>query len=71
MKFNKPAAKFAFADTLAATPINLALNFVFISIAFKFEMTAAEAAPFLTAAFFVIAVFRKYFLRVYFDRKKA
>jgi hypothetical protein len=70
MTVNKPALKFAVGDTIAATPINLALNYVFLKLAFDLEMTPEMMAPFLTATFFFIAVARKYFLRVFFDRKK-
>lgn len=62
--------RFAFVDTLAATPINLFLNFVFLSIAFEFEMSALEAAPFMTAAFFFCAIIRKYFLMNYMNRSR-
>jgi hypothetical protein len=53
-------------DTIAATPINLVLNFVLLSLAFELNMTPLEAAPFLTAAFFVCAVIRKYVIMVFF-----
>jgi len=63
--------KFALIDTIAATPINLALNFVFLSIIYKFEMTPIEAAPFLTAVFFVCAIIRKYIIFNYTGKKNA
>lgn len=58
-------------DTIAATPINLTLNFIFLSIAYELEMSALEAAPFLTAAFFVCAVIRKYIIMTFFRRENA
>lgn len=68
MKLNENM-KFAFIDTLAATPINFLLNFVCLTIAFSLEMTALEAAPFLTAVFFVCAIIRKYYIREFIDRR--
>jgi len=69
MKFNRQSFKFSLLDTLAATPINLCLNFVFLSIAYELNMSALEAAPFLTAAFFVTAVIRKYFVAEFVNRR--
>jgi len=63
--------RFAVIDTIAATPINFTLNFVCLSIAFHYGMTAIEAAPFLTAVFFVCAIIRKYLIFNYTGKKNA
>ena len=68
MKLNENM-KFAFIDTLAATPINFSLNFVCLTIAFSLEMTALEAAPFLTAVFFICAIIRKYYIREIMEKR--
>ena len=67
-KINKERAKFAFGDTILATPINLLLNYVFLTIGFSMEMTPEQLAPFLTATFFCFAIVRKYVLLKYFGR---
>jgi len=63
--------KFAVIDTLAATPINFTLNLICLSIAFHYGMTAMEAAPFLTAVFFVCAIIRKYIIFNYTGKNNA
>ena len=70
MQFDKANLKFAILDTIAATPINLALNFMLISVGMHLGMDAAELTLFITSILFVFAVIRKYILRIYIDKNE-
>lgn len=63
---NKEAFKESLADTLVATLINFPLNFVLISFAFYAKMDAFTTTVFCTAVLFVIALIRKYLVRIHF-----
>lgn len=67
--FNKAAFKESLTDTILATFINFPMNFVLIWLAFQAEMTAFQTTVFCTAILFVIALFRKYYIRIHFENK--
>ena len=63
------AFKEAVFDTSLATVINFPINFVLVALALKLELSAMATTVMLTSTFFTIAVIRKTYLRVYFQRK--
>jgi len=69
MTIDKTNLKFAVLDTIAATPLNLFINFVLISLGLRLGMTAAEMTFFITSVLFVVAVIRKYVLRSFIDKR--
>lgn len=66
---NKAAWKEAISDTVIGTVINFPLNMLAIWFIFKTNMTVFQSSLFLWAVFMSVAVIRKYFLRVYFEKK--
>jgi len=69
MAIDKTNLKFAIIDTVAATPLNVFINFILISLGLSFSMTAAEMTFFITSVLFIVAIIRKYFLRSFMDKK--
>ena len=67
-KIDRPALKEAVTDTVLATPLNLALNWVFIALFIRWGWTAGQISIAMTAIFFTFAVFRKYYVRQYFKK---
>jgi hypothetical protein len=63
------AFKEAVADTLIGMATNIPINFILIAIAFDQEWTALTTSIFLTVTFTVLALFRKTFLRLYFESR--
>lgn len=63
------AFKESFGDTFFATLINFPLQFVLISVAFSWQLTAFQTTLFITSVMFMIAVYRKYYIRLYFHKK--
>jgi len=63
---NREALKEVFSDTIIATLINFPLNFVLISFAFYVKMDAFSTTLFCTSVLFVIALIRKYIVRIHF-----
>ena len=59
----------AIADTALGVLINTPLNFGFIALAFHLEMSALETSIWLTVIFTVLAIVRKYWLRMRFYKK--
>ena len=59
----------AVVDTALALLINTPLNFAFIAFAFHVDMSAIETSVWLTFIFTVLAVIRKYWLRMKFYKK--
>ncbi len=66
---NKAAWKEAISDTVIGTVINFPLNMLAIWFIFETNMTVFQSSLFLWAVFTSVAVIRKYFLRVYFEKK--
>ena len=65
----KSALKEAVLDTSLATIMNVPLNFLLAWYAVEAEWSALEMTIYFTATFFFIAVARKTYLRLYFDKK--
>lgn len=65
----KTAFKESLADTLLALAINFPLNLVLVGIAFEYKFTAMQTSVFLTVIFFIVAVARKTYTRVYFEKR--
>ena len=71
MAIDRRALKEAIVDTGLATPINLMLNFIFLTPMLVWEWSAGEISVAMTAIFFVVAVFRKYYVRQYFKQRES
>ena len=69
MAIDRRALKEAISDTVIATPLNLLLNWGFLSIFLSMEMTAVQISFAMSAMFFVVAVTRKYYVRIWFKRR--
>ena len=69
MKFNKIALKESMSDTVLGTFVNFPLNYVLIAFCLSIEMTALSMTIFMTSILFALAVARKYFIRIYFDKR--
>ena len=65
----KDALKEAVTDTALAASINVPLNYVLISLAFSMELSALQSTFLFTTVFTLIAVTRKYFVRIHFERR--
>lgn len=63
------ALKEAILDTAIALIVNTPLNFGFIAYAYHVEMTAFQTSLWLTFIFTVLAIIRKYLIRIGFDKK--
>lgn len=63
------AFKEACADTAIGSIINIPLNFVMISLAFYWGLSAAETTAFMTVVFTIIALSRKTYIRLHFQRR--
>jgi len=66
----KKAFKEAMVDTSIGLAINAPLNFVFVSLAFYFQMTAFWTTVMLTTFFTIFALLRKTIIRLHFSRKE-
>jgi hypothetical protein len=66
MKFDKLSFKESFSDTILGTLVNFPMNFLLISFAFHVKMNAFETTLFCTVILFVLAVVRKYIVRLHF-----
>lgn len=64
------ALKEAVADTVFATIINIPINFGMAYIAVKYSWTPLEITVYFTAVFCVIAIYRKYRMRLYFAARQ-
>jgi len=59
----------ALIDTGIGLFVNTPLNFGFIALAFHLELTAFETSLWLTFFFTILAILRKYWLRMRFYKK--
>ena len=66
---NKAAWKEAISDTVIGTIINFPLNLLAMWFIFKTHMGVIMSSAFLWLVFTSVAIIRKYFLRVYFEKK--
>ena len=65
----KDAFKEAVTDTALAAAINIPLNYVLISFAFSLELSALQSTLLFTSVFTIIAITRKYYVRMHFERR--
>ena len=65
----KQALKESVLDTLLAFCMNFPLNIVLVWIAFSLELGVMATSIFLSAVFTTVAIIRKYFTRLYFEKK--
>ena len=70
MMKDKPALKEAIFDTALATPINLLLNFIFLTPMLAWQWTAGQISIAMTCVFFAVAIVRKYYVRQLFKGRK-
>lgn len=70
-KPKKDAIKEALIDTSIGTLISIPLNFFLAILAIQLEWSAVQITFYFTAFFFVLAVIRKVYIRLYFAGKQA
>lgn len=59
----------AISDTVIGTIINFPLNMLAMWFIFRFKLSVVESSVLLWAVFTIIAVVRKYYVRIYFSKK--
>ena len=69
MLLNREAFKESFSDTILGTLVNFPLNYAMILFCLWLEMDALMMTIFMTSILFILAVARKYYVRIYFDRR--
>ena len=65
------AIKEALVDTSIGTCISIPLNFFLAILAIELEWSATEITFYFTSFFFVLAVIRKVYIRLYFAGKQS
>ena len=65
----KQALKEAVTDTALAAAINMPLNYVLIASAFALQLTALQSTIMFTFVFTCLAIVRKYYVRMHFERR--
>lgn len=66
---HKQALKESLSDTVLGTMVNFPLNYVLIAFCLSLEMGALEMTIFMTSILFILAVGRKYYMRLYFAKR--
>ena len=66
---HKQALKESLSDTVLGTMVNFPLNYVLIAFCLSVEMEALEMTIFMTSILFILAVGRKYYMRLYFAKR--
>lgn len=59
----------SFTDTLIATPLNMFLNWVILSIAFSYSWGPTYTTIVMTSILFTLAVARKTWIRLHFEKR--
>ena len=67
MILNKEAFKESFSDTILGTLVNFPLNYAMVLFCLWMEMNALTMTIFMTSILFILAIARKYYVRIYFD----
>ena len=71
MKFNdKKAWKEAISDCIIGTLLNFPLNILAVTVIFEMNLTVLQSSVLLWFMFTLVAVVRKYMVRVYFKKKR-
>lgn len=65
---DKLALKESITDKIWGTVINFPLNWILIALCLEWQMTAFTMTVFITSVVFFFAVFRSYYIRLYFKR---
>lgn len=68
-KRTKQAFREAVADTLVAFCINVPLNFIVVAFAYSRNFSAIETSILLTTLFTSLALIRKTYIRLHFDKR--
>jgi hypothetical protein len=68
---NKQAWKEAFLDTGIGFVVNFPLNIVLLSIAVWLNLSVLWTSIWMSVAFTVVAIVRKYIVREYFSKKNS
>lgn len=66
---NKAAWREAISDTVIGTIINFPLNMAAMWFIFMAQLTVFESSVLLWFIFTSVAIVRKYFMRIYFEKK--
>ena len=65
---NKLALKEAVWDTVLGTIINFPLNMLAMWIIFRLKLSVVESSVLLWLVFTAVAIVRKYFVRIYYNK---
>jgi hypothetical protein len=68
-QINKEAFKESISDTILGTMVNFPLNYVLIAFCLSIEMSAIAMTVFMTSILFILAVIRKYYVRIHYANK--
>ena len=71
MKVDRAALKESLSDTIIATPLNLAINYLFLALLMSLEFGPVLISVITTMVFFVIAIVRKYYVRTWFKKRQS
>lgn len=71
MKIDRAALKESLSDTIIATPLNLAINYLFLALLMSLEFGPVLISVIMTMVFFVIAIVRKYYVRTWFKKRQS
>jgi len=66
---NWDAFKESISDTMIGTFINFPLNYVMVVVCLYLEMGALLMTVCMTSVLFILAVTRKYYVRVWFNKR--
>lgn len=66
---NKAAWREAICDTIIGTMINFPLNMLAMWFIFMAQLSVFESSVLLWFIFTSVAIVRKYFMRIYFEKK--
>jgi hypothetical protein len=69
--FDKRALKESVSDTAIAIPLNVFLNWVFLTVFLAWGMSAFQISIALTVVFTILAIIRKYYVRVWFKKNES
>lgn len=65
----KDALKESFNDTVLGTIVNFPLNYIMVVFCLWMEMEALLMTVCMTTVLFLLAVIRKYYVRIYYFKK--
>lgn len=65
----KDAFKEAVTDTLVAIVINFPLNMILLAVSQQYNMTVFWASVFFTVIFTIVAIVRKTYMRMFFEKR--